>query len=111
MKKDIFFTNSQYNYGRIALLLFLMLAVTFGFVALLLMFTHKDVGVWVELVAAGLSLIGVGYYADQYTVVTDSSKAIEVFSEKECYAELKEAVSEMKRPLTYEEMRRISHLI
>lgn len=111
MTKDIFFTDYQYNYGRIALLLFLMLAVSFGLVALILMFTHQDVGVWVELVAAGLSLIGVGYYADQYTVVTDSSKAIEVFSEKECYTELKEVVSGMKRPLTYEEIRRISHLI
>lgn len=111
MNKDIFFTNSQYNHGRIALLLFLMLAVTFGFVALLLMFTHQSDGAWVELAAAGLSLIGVGYYADQYTVVPDSVKAIEVFNEKKCYPELKEAVLGLSRPLTYEEMRRISHLV
>lgn len=110
MNKFNLYTANQYNWGRISLLFFFLLSVTFGFVSLGLMFSHRVEAIWVMLTATGVSLLACGYYADQYTIVQDSLKAIEKFKEKQWYEELQKEVSALKRPLTYEEMRHLSCL-
>lgn len=111
MKNSIFYDTNQYNYGRITLLIFVILAVVFGCTSLGIIISHQNTtGLWVLLTATFISVIGAGYFADQYTIVVDSVQAIEQFQSKECYSQLKGLVTALNRPLTYEELRRISSL-